>query len=315
MHRIKDISVCTSCIALLMILVLVSVPCYAVTTSKHKAFVSPDEALKAMVDAVKAKDVKSLQAIFGPGAKGLITTGNEILDKEILESFISAYNEKSRIEIVDEKKAIFYVGNNEWPFPIPVVKQGEKWYFDTREGRDEILRRRTGRNELNTMQACLAYVDAQKEYAKRDYDRDGLFEYAQKFMSDPGKKNGLYWETKEGEERSPMGSFMANARREGYGMKKTGNRPVPYHGYLYRIITAQGKNASGGAYDYIVNGKMIGGFALVAYPARYGNSGVMTFIVNQDGFVYEKDLGKNTARVAESIKTFDPDSTWKKVRQ
>ena len=189
-------------------------------------------------------------------------------------------------------------------FPIPLVKKGEVWSFDTDKGREEILNRRIGENELSTIQTMLAIVDAEREYAMKDDDSDGVPEYAQKFLSDPGKKNGLYWETKEGEEPSPLGPAAAQAKKEGY--KKSGDKPIPFHGYYYRILKAQGKNAAGGAYDYVVKGKMIGGFAVVASPAKYGNSGVMTFLVNHDGVVYQKDLGKKTEQAARQHKEIRP---------
>jgi hypothetical protein len=207
---------------------------------------------------------------------------------------------------------VLQIGAEEWPFPIPIVKRGEKWSFDTGKGKEELINRRIGRNELNTIQTCLAYVDAQREYVVKDRDGDGLFEYAQKLRSDPGKKNGLYWEAKTSEGQSPLGPLFAAAQEKGYS-KAAGGKPVPYHGYYYRILTAQGKSAPDGAYDYLVRGNMIGGFALVAYPAKYGASGIMTFIVNHDGVVYQKDLGKKTEKAAQAMKVFNPDSTWKKV--
>jgi hypothetical protein len=213
----------------------------------------------------------------------------------------------------NDKRVILHVGNEKWPFPLPVVKKGENWFFDTKAGKEEILNRRIGRNELNAIQVCLAYVDAQREYVLKDRDGDKLLEYAQKFISKEGGKDGLYWEAKEGEEQSPLGPLVAKAAKEGYTGKKSGNKPTPYHGYYYKILKVQGKNAPGGEYDYMVKGKMIGGFALVAYPAEYGNSGVMTFIVNQDGVVYEKDLGKDIEKIATAMKKFDPDKTWKNV--
>jgi hypothetical protein len=182
-------------------------------------------------------------------------------------------------------------------------------------GKEEILNRRIGRNELNTIQTCLAMVDAQREYAMKDRDSNKLLEYAQKFRSSPGKKDGLYWEVKEGEEQSPLGPLAAQAVQEGYKERKPGDNPTPYHGYFYRILKVQGKNAPGGAYDYVVRGKMIGGFALVAYPAEYGASGIMTFIVNHDGVVYQKDLGKETGKIASAITKYDPDKTWEKVEE
>jgi hypothetical protein len=191
------------------------------------------------------------------------------------------------------------------------VKAGNGWKFDTGAGKEEILARRVGRNELNAIQVCLAYVDAQKDYAmKKGHQGSGLLEYAQRFVSKPGQQDGLYWEAGEGEEQSPMGPLFAAAREEGYGEKPLRGRATPYHGYFYRILKAQGKNAPGGAHDYVVGDKMIGGFALMAYPARYGSSGVMTFIVNQDGLVYQKDLGKETRKAARTMKVYDPDQTW-----
>jgi hypothetical protein len=204
------------------------------------------------------------------------------------------------------------VGNDDWPFPIPLVKAEKGWKFDTKVGRQEILARRVGRNELNAIQVCLAYVDAQKEYALRKArEGKGLPEYAQEFASIPGKQDGLYWEADAGQEPSPMGPLFAAAKEEGYGGKPLGDPPTPYHGYVYRMLKAQGKNASGGARDYSVEGKMIAGFALIAYPAKYGSSGVMTFIVNQNGVVYQKNFGKNTREEALAIMVFNPDETWK----
>jgi len=213
---------------------------------------------------------------------------------------------------VTEAKASLNVGNDDWPFAVPVVKKDALWRFDAKAGKEEILARRIGQNELSAIQFCLAYVDAQREYVSKDRDGDGLLEYAQKFASDKGKKNGLFWNTKEGEEQSPLGPIAAAAHKQGY--RKKGANPQPFYGYYYRILQGQGKNAAGGAYDYTVKGNMIGGFALVAYPAKYASSGVMTFIVNHNGVVYEKDLGRNTEKTAQAMKRFDPDSTWKKAQ-
>jgi len=281
--------------------------------AKQKSFKSPEEAVKALVDAVKGDDAKELLTIFGPAGKELIFSGDEVADKTGRDRFVKAYEEMTKLVNENDKKVILHVGNEEWPFPIPVVKKGENWFFDTKAGKEEILNRRIGRNELNAIQVCLAYVDAQREYVLKDRDGDKLLEYAQKFVSEKGKKNGLCWEAKEGEQQSPLGPLVAKAAKEGYTGKKSGDKPTPYHGYHYKILKAQGKNAPGGEYDYMVKGKMIGGFALVAYPAEYGNSGVMTFIVNQDGVVYEKDLGKDTEKIAAAMKKFDPNKAWKKV--
>jgi hypothetical protein len=279
----------------------------------QKSFKSPEEAVKALIDAVKRNDTKELMGIFGPRGRELIFSGDEVADKVGRERFVKACEAMNRVVPENENKVILHVGNRDWPFPIPIVKEGESWLFDTKTGKQEVLNRRIGRNELNTIQVCLAYVDAQREYALKSRDRGGLLEYAQKFISEEGKKNGLYWEAKKGEEQSPLGPLVAKAAKEGYTRKKSAEKRSPYHGYYYRVLKAQGENAPGGAYDYVVNGKMIGGFALVAYPAAYGNSGVMTFIVNHDGMVYEKDLGKDTDKVATAMKKFDPDKTWKKV--
>jgi hypothetical protein len=281
----------------------------------QKTFSSAEEAVKATVAAAKNNDDKELLAIFGPTAKELISSGDPVADKERRAQFLQAYDEKNRLSTEGES-TILIVGKQEWPFPIPLVKKGQSWVFDTEKGRQEILNRRIGANELFTIQACLAVVDAQREYAIKihDNDKSGLLEYAQKFVSDPGKRNGLYWEAKAGEPESPLGPIMTQARSEGYQAKGAGT-PIPYHGYYYRILTAQGKNAPGGAYSYLVKGKMIGGFAVVAYPAEYGNSGVMTFIVNHDGKVFQKNLGKNTAAVAKGMKEYNPDKTWTEVKQ
>jgi hypothetical protein len=209
---------------------------------------------------------------------------------------------------------VLVIGDKDWPFPIPLVKKGDQWFFDTKAGKEEILNRRIGENELSTVQTLLAIVDAQREYAMKDPDNDGIREYAGKFGSDSGKKNGLYWETKQGEEPSPLGELVADARAEGYTRTGPKAGPVPFHGYYFRMLKKQGKHASGGAFDYIVKNKMIGGFAVVAYPAAYGSSGVMTFIVNHEGVVYQKDLSKDTAKTATAMTSFDPDKTWKKVQ-
>jgi hypothetical protein len=282
---------------------------------KQKNFQAPEEAAKALVEALRAGDTKELLAIFGPAGKEVISSGDEVADKAARERFVKGYEAMNKLEKETDKKVTLVIGNHDWPFPIPIVRKGETWVFDTMAGKEEMLNRRIGRNELNTIQACLAYVDSQREYALKDRDGDGLLEYAQKFRSTAGKKDGLYWQAKEGEEQSPLGDLVAKAVKEGYGPRKPGESqgPRPYHGYYFKILKAQGKNAPGGAYDYVVKGSMIGGFALVAYPAEYGTSGVMTFIVNHDGVVYQKDLGNETGKIASAITKFDPDKTWKKA--
>ncbi|OHB57895.1 MAG: hypothetical protein A2Y12_01615 [Planctomycetes bacterium GWF2_42_9] len=278
---------------------------------KQKVFDTGQEGVNALVKAVREGNKEELLAIFGADANDLISSGDAVADKQKLEMFIKAYDEQNSVAPEGEK-LVLIIGKNSWPFPIPIVKRAEKWVFDTNSGKEEMLNRRIGQNELDTIQVMLAIVDAEREYAMKDHDKNGILEYAQKFKSDPGKENGLYWETKEGQEPSPLGLFIAKAKDEGYFRKDSSEKPQPYHGYFYRILKAQGENAVGGAFDYIVNGKMIGGFAIVAYPAEYGNSGVMTFIVNHDGVVYQKDLGESTEKEMERMKMFDPDKTWTK---
>lgn len=282
--------------------------------AQQKTFASAEEAVKAAVAAARNDSDKELLAIFGAQAKDLMFSGDSVADKQRLAQFLKAYDEKNSL-VADGDNRIIVVGNNNWPFPIPLVKKGDGWFFDTDKGKEEILNRRIGQNELDAIQVALAYVDAQREYAMKVRGKEGLLEYAQKFRSDSGKKNGLYWEAKAGEEQSPLGPFAARARGEGYGQNKASDKAIPYRGYYYKILTAQGKDAPGGAYSYLVKGKMIGGFALVAYPAEYGNSGVMSFIVNHDGKVFQKDLGKNTASVATTMKEYNPDATWTEVKQ
>jgi len=276
----------------------------------QRRFESLDDAVSALVGAVRAGDRKAMLAIFGPEGQGLVWSGDEVSDRHARERFVAAYDDKHRLD-AGGGKVVLVVGADDFPFPIPIVPDGPSWRFDTAAGREELINRRIGQNELSTIQVCGAYVDAQREYYASDPDGDALLQYAQKFASSPGKRDGLYFETKAGEPPSPLGPFVARAREEGYA--KGSVAPGAYWGYYYRILTAQGKDAPGGAYDYLAHGRMIGGFALVAHPARYGVSGVMTFIVNQDGVVYQKDLGPNSAAIARAMKEFNPDSTWTKI--
>jgi hypothetical protein len=285
----------------------------ATSKAKQKTFASPEEAAKALVDAMKAGDKAQLSAIFGPGAESVISSGDEVVDKAERERFLKHYEEKNSLEKKGDDQVILQVGKDDWPLPIPIRKTGSTWSFDVKAGKEELLNRRIGRNELNVIDLLEAYVVAQREYAAKDRDGDGVYPYAQKFGSAPGKKDGLYWEAKEGEEASPFGPLAARAAREGYAKKAKSDEKSPYEGYYFNILKAQGKHAPGGAYDYVVKGNMILGFGLVAYPAKYGSSGIMTFIVNQEGVVYQKDLGRDTAKKAEGIKRYDPDPTWKKV--
>ncbi len=272
---------------------------------------SPEEVYKAMVDALRAGDRAAMLRMLGADAKDLVSSGDDVADRQGWKHFVEAYDRARRLEARDGK-IVLVIGTEEYPAPIPLVPDGEGWRFDTAAGRDELLARRVGRNELATMQVCLAIVDAQREYYVLGAGNTGYLEYAPRLISTTGKRDGLYWPTKPGERPSPLGQLAARARAEGYGQSNAGPR-APFHGYFYRLLTAQGPSAPGGAYDYVVRGHMIGGFAVVAFPARYEDSGVMTFIVNHDGVVYQKDLGAATARTAETMKTFNPDATWKRV--
>jgi hypothetical protein len=283
-------------------------------TVRQKGFSTPDDAVQALVKALESKNRKEVSAIFGPDAKDLTSSGDPIEDKANAERFLQAFKEAYTIRMRSPEVAILSIGNQDFPFPIPLVKDGNAWVFDTKAGMEEIINRRIGRNELGVMDVLRAYVDAQREYYEMKLGADGAREYARKIMSAKGKKDGLYWEVKEGEKESPFGPLVASASEEGYTAgKKKGM--VPYNGYYYRPLAGQGSHAAGGAKQYIVNGRMTEGFALVARPAKYGSSGIMTFIVNQDGTVYEKDLGKHTDRIVKGMKLFDPDGAWKPVRE
>lgn len=277
---------------------------------RHMTFASPEAAVDALVAATEADKTADLLNILGPSGRKLIHSGDRIADKAGRDQFVAAYQQKHAIETPSASTAILVVSTDEWPFPIPLVKHGAAWRFDTKAGAEEILNRRIGRNELNAIEVCGAIVDAEHEYASKDRTGSGYLEYAQKFVSSPGEHDGLYWPPTAGEE-SPIGPLVASARAEGYGPKGAHEKRSPYHGYYYRILKKQGKDARGGAYDYVVKGHMIGGFALVAFPAKYGDSGVMTFIVNQDGVVYEKALGPRTEAIARAMTTFNPDPSWK----
>lgn len=276
----------------------------------QQAFSTPDDAASALVDAAKAGDVKSLTKVLGPDGEDIVSSGDPVADAATREKFVAAYETKHQIKTEGDNKAILIIGQQDYPLPIPLVRKDGQWRFDTATGREEILFRRIGRNELDAIQASLAYVDAQNEYAEKDRTGSGMNTYAQRIVSEPGKKDGLYWPTAQGEEQSPLGELVAEATSQGY---RVGDGRAPFHGYYFKILTKQGPAASGGELDYIAQGKMIGGFALVAYPAEYENSGVMTFIVNHSGDVFQKDLGTDTAKIAERMTAFNPDKSWQKV--
>jgi hypothetical protein len=299
----------TGCAIILLAAAMFSGTALAAQT-KQMTFPTPAAAVDALVKALGNGGEKGLSDVLGPGSKALISSGDAVEDRKDREKFILLYGEKNLLKMPSNSKFILYIGKNDWPFPIPIVKTGGLWHFDAKQGRGELLRRRIGKNELGAIQTCLAIADAEREYASADRDGNRRLEYTQKLVSTKGKTDGLYWEVKPGEKPSPLGPLAAKAQGEGY--TKTDN-PAPYNGYYYRILTSQGASARGGAYSYIVNGHMIGGFALVAYPASYGNSGVMTFIVNFDGTVYQKDLGPKTVDIALAMKAYNPDKTWKKA--
>jgi len=283
----------------------------AAPATGQKHFETPEEAVQALIDALRKDDKKQLSEVLGPGSGALIFSGDKVADNRGREGFLREYDERHRLE-AGGGKIVLYVGADDYPFPIPVVPDGPSWRFDTAEGKEEVLNRRIGRNELAAIQVCLAYVDAQREYYAQARKQGQVLEYAQRIASTPGKRDGLYWPAKAGEPESPLGPLVATARAEGY-RKSEAKGPIPYHGYYYRILTGQGPDAPGGATEYVANGHMIGGFGLVAFPAQYGASGVMTFIVNHDGVVYQKDLGPATATLGRQMKLFDPGSGWQKV--
>jgi hypothetical protein len=278
---------------------------------KQRTYASPEEAVKDLMAAAKAGDSKALLVILGAGARPIISSGDAVADRNGRERFVKSYEEAGKVERANDAKAILTTGKDGWPFPIPLVKDAAGWRFDAKAGQEEIVNRRIGRNELSVMQVLQAYVDAQREYYLRNPQQDKLPHYAQKIASSQGKKDGLFFPTKAGERLSPLGPLVVGAKAAGYA-KGEGGKPTPYHGYHYRILKAQGPDAPGGAYDYVAQGRMIGGHALVAWPATYGNSGVVTFMVNHDGAVFEKDLGPDTAAAVQKITKFNPDKSWKR---
>ena len=296
--------------ALALLCIALASPAFAAKSSQA-TYASPEQAVDGLVAAIRASNTGDLLKVLGPDSKSLVSSGDPVADSNVRENFLDEYRNANKIVKQGDDKAILVIGQDEWPFPIPVVKTGASWHFDTKAGKEEIINRRIGANELGTIDVCYAYVDAQRDYATKDRNNDGFIEYAQKFLSSPGKRDGLYWPAASGEEESPMGPLIVSAQAQGYKAKK-GQR-TPYKGYYYKILTGQGTHAPGGAMDYVIKGHMIGGFALVAYPAQYGASGIFTFIVNHDYVVYPKDLGPNPAAIANRMTRFDPGEGWAKV--
>jgi hypothetical protein len=281
--------------------------------SSYKVFASPDDAGNGLLEAAKSGDQNAVLAIFGSDSKAVVFSGDPVEDKATLDRFVDAYGAMHRWRKEVDGPQILLIGSDNFAFPIPLKKNDAgQWYFDTSAGKDEILKRRVGRNELAVIDVCAALADAQAEYFSQSRD-DGGNHYALKFISTTGKQDGLYWESPEGQPKSPLGPLVAFATDEGYRAKPDSH--APFHGYNFHMLTRQGAQAPGGAKDYVVDGKMVGGFAFVAYPAEYDNSGIMTFIINQDGVLLEKDLGKTTAETASAMTEFNPDATWKPVVQ
>jgi hypothetical protein len=282
------------------------------STSAATRFSSPESAGKALVDAARTGNQDALLAIFGPTSKDLIYSGDATEDRDALQGFATAYDQMNRWRKLDDKTEILIVGADNNPLPIPLKKnEAGQWYFDTQAGKDEMLARRIGKNELAAIEVCNALVDAQGEYFSQVHDGTRN-RYALKFISTSGKQDGLYWESPEGKPKSPLGPLVAYATGEGYNAQLKVQQP--FHGYYFQMLEKQGSHAAGGAKDYVVDGRMVNGFAFIASPAEYGTSGIMTFIVNQDGSVYEKDLGKDTTAVSAAIKEFDPDDSWSRVQ-
>jgi hypothetical protein len=281
--------------------------CSLAQQAGQKTFPTAQAASQALVDAAKSNDESAMLQVLGPDGKDIISSGDDVEDAQSRSNFVMRYQEMHRLMKEPNGTTTLYVGSHNWPLPIPLVDKNGMWYFDSATAKMEILYRRVGRNEISTIRTSLELVAAEKEYAT---SHNG--EYAQKIFSDPGQQNGLYWKADNGQPQSPIGPLVAAAVAEGYTSKKEGAAATPYRGYLYRVLTAQGPHAPGGAKSYVVNGKMTGGFAFVAFPAAYRSSGVMTFVICQNGVVYRKDLGPNGEKVAEAMKSFDPNPSWKK---
>jgi predicted small lipoprotein YifL len=293
------------------LVLLASLVALTACARKPQNFDTPEAAVQALVEAAKTDGDRALLAVLGKEGKPIIDSGDEVADQNGRREFLEAYTAAHSLDTSTADVVTLEVGPDKWPFPVPIVKQDGKWHFDTESGAEEIINRRVGENELDTIQSCLAYADAQREYYMRNPENDPFLHYAGRLISTEGKKDGLYWPAADGEEPSPIGEGFADARAEGYLQEGT-MKGVPFHGYIYRLLTRQGPNAAGGAYDYLVDGKLLGGFAAVAFPAEYGNSGVMTFMVNHDGVVFSKDLGADTAKLALAMEEFNPGQDWKR---
>ncbi|HNQ89561.1 MAG TPA: DUF2950 domain-containing protein [Verrucomicrobiota bacterium] len=295
------------------LLLVLAMPCDLSAADFGQGFAAPEEAVSALAAATRAQDPQALRVLFGSAAADLLNPDRVQATRDLTE-FTAAFDQAQRVVRLSDARCVLHVGETSWPFPIPLVKRDGQWFFDTRAGKDELLNRRIGENELSTLETVRAYVEAQREYAAKDRDGDEVLEYAQRIRSTPGTKDGLYWPPDLDGEISPLGPRAAQAQAQGYfrsGPSPEGAQPEPFHGYFFKILTRQGKSAPGGRYSFIINGNMIGGFGLMAWPAQYGNTGIMTFIVSQQGRVYQKDLGPGTAKAAAGMTAYDPDPTWR----
>jgi hypothetical protein len=311
-------SVTPRTVVLSVLLALGTVPLVAVaakSTSEPSqlTFASADEAVAMLVDTVKQSDQRRLLAVLGPGSETLINSGDRHADAASHQRFLTAFDARHKLTEVSPGRMVLDVGIDDWSLPIPVVHANGRWHFDSRAGAQEIVNRRIGRNEIAAIRVALAYVDAQRDYFERSKQSGGTGQYAQHLVSTPNQHDGLYWPVTAGQPESPFGPLVAQAVEEGYPGEMVSGRPIPYQGYYFRVLRAQGENAPGGAKDYLMGGRMTGGFALIAWPAIYRSSGIMTFLVNHDGVVFQKDLGSATATAAAGMTRFDPDLTWARV--
>ena len=312
MSRLSNRAALTAKLLVLALTVIPQVACRSNNKPSIGTFASTEDAGQAVVGAAKSGDRDTLMAIFGPDSKDLIFSGDAVQDKNTADKFSTEYGVMHRWRKMEDGSEILVVGADNFPFPIPLKKNDQgQWFFDTAAGKEEILNRRVGRNELATIEACRAAADAQHEYFSKVRESATKRQYAQKFISDPGRQDGLYWKPADGQPESPLGPQAAFATSEGYSLKPEAH--MPFHGYYFHMLTGQSSNAPGGAKQYVKDGKMVGGFAFVAYPAQYGNSGVMTFVINQDGVLFEKDLGQTTVTTAAAMSEFDPGAGWTPV--
>ena len=300
--------------AIVLLALLASPVMVATQTAPQRAFATPEEAVKGLVDSLKADNLDALLAIFGPDGRELATSSDAATARMNRRLFAVAFRERWHLEDAAPDRKTLVIGYEDWPFPVPIVKGADGWRFDTAAGKEEVLARRIGRNELDAIATIRAYVTAQRRYAEEGHDGKPAGVHATKFQSDPGKENGLYWPTERGQKRSPLGDLVAQAAEENRSPGVDRTKPTPFHGYYFKILTGQGAAAPGGAKNYIVKGDMSGGFALVAWPAQYDASGVMTFVVNQDGIVRERDLGPQTDAIARKMTAYNPDASWRQVQ-